>query len=188
MLGGTPSKSSRSGDKTKSDREHEDVRAQLCALLEQARRDHELTEEERRRAADKAIKLDRENISLRQEVTRLQDNVAATQASKADLVSIARKQTQEAEARAYEIAKSLTEKCLREREEMLSEARTEEELRTRLKDIQVAVENEEVHRLRQDLLDSRRKTDEKAQEVEFLQAQLIEAAAYITELSAKSAL
>ena len=188
VLGGTPSKSSRNGDKTKSDREHEEVRAQLCALLEQARRDHELTEEERRRAADKAIKLDRENISLRQEVTRLQDNVAATQASKADLVSIARKQTQEAETRAYEIAKSLTEKCLREREEMLSRARTEEELRARLKDIQVAVENEEVHRLRQDLLDSRRKTGEKAQEVEFLQAQLIEAAAYITELSEKSAL
>jgi hypothetical protein len=158
------------------------VVTQLCAMLEQTRRDLRLTQEENVRFDEQVQTMGKEMGVLRAEVVRLTDDVHAAQAAKSDLIAVTRKQTRDAEARALALTQSVVQKLSEERLRVLDKVRSAEDLEMSLQRLKAARESEQLKRLKKEARESRRAADARAREVTFLQEQLSEAAELIVRL------
>lgn len=150
--------------------------AQLCAMLEQSRRDHTLSRTACIRAEAKAASLAQEVSLGREQLRRAEEDVAAAQASKLRLVELTRKQTREAEERAFDAAQAMVQRILDEQEELLTKVRSIEDLEASFQALQERQEAQEVAKWRKQAQESQLVAVQSAREVEFLKRQLIEAA------------
>ena len=151
-----------------------DLGAQLCAMLEQSRRDHALTKATCIRAEKKAVILGQEIGIVREQLRNAQEDAAAAQESKLHLMQLTRRQIREAEEKAFDAVQTMTQNILDNRKELLLKVRSVEDLERSLRALQDQRETQELVKWRQQAQESQIAAERSAREIKFLQNQLLE--------------